>query len=121
MVEQAVGGVQSVYDLIRRELGGVSVIDRENPEGSTVSTTSVLLLRARSSRVGFVFINLSANVMFIRPARAAATTAGIRLGPNGGQAAVWWKEDFLLPAREWNVIADAGVNNQFYVLELVLG
>ena len=120
MTQRADSPVQSVYDLIRNELGGAVVNNLENPEGSTIGTTSEVLFRAKSARVAFVVINLSANVMFLRPSRPAATTAGIRLIANGGMAVMIWKEDFSLVAREWNIVADAGAGNQYYALEVVL-
>jgi len=112
--------IGSVYDLIRRDLGGLRVSDRENPESTTFSTSEALMLRASAARLAFVVVNLSANVMFIRPTRVPTTSAGIRLAPNGGSAVVGWKEDFSLPAREWRMIADAGLTNAYYVLEVVL-
>ena len=111
---------QSVYDLIRERLGGVGIVERENPEISTIGTTAAMVLRADSARVAFVLINLSANVLFLRPSRAAATTAGIRLNSNGGMISLVWVDDLSLVAREWSIVADAGAGNQFYVLELRL-
>jgi hypothetical protein len=121
MMQQGVPPViQSVYDLIRRDLGGLRVTDRENPEIATIGTTAATLFRANSARVAFIIVNLSGNIMFVRPSRPAATTAGIRLGANGGFLAAHWKEDLLLPSREWAIIADAGAGNQLYSLEVVL-
>jgi len=108
---------QTIYDLIRREFGEVKLLERD-PVISTIGTADDTFLRASSSRVWFAFVNLSANVMFIRPRRAAATTAGLRAGPNGGGWILYWKEDGPLPSLEWHVIADAGAGNQFFVLAL---
>ena len=120
MVQQPGGIVQSVYDLIRQQLGGARVTDVESPEITTVGLTSLVLFRLNAARLAFVVVNLSANVLFLRPGRPATTSAGIRLAPNGGSLVVAWNDDLLLPAREWQVISDAGAANVVYNLEILL-
>jgi len=91
------------------------VLPIENPEISSVGTTSTTVFRASDDRLAFIIVNLSGAAMFARPRLVASSSAGFRLGPNGGFIRLLWDEDFLLVGLEWNIIADAAASNLYSV------
>ena len=110
-------GKRSIYNLIEDEFG-TSFLERENPEATSVGTSSAVMLKSDANRVAFYLINLSTNTIYIRPTLAATTSAGIFVAGNGGFFITNWKEDFTLPAKDWNIIA-SGAGSNYYLLEIV--
>lgn len=108
--------VGSVAALLEKEFG-VKVTERENPLITSVGATAEVFLTNHPGRVGFVFINLSANAMYIRPGGTPSSTAGIYVAPSGGYASANFKDDFGLPTREWSVVA-GGAASALYCLSL---
>lgn len=108
----------SILDLIEREMG-----ERVNPRSpttpTTVGATAVQLMPQNPQRVAFILINLSTATIHVIPEGTASSTNGIRLGPNGGQISVQYKEDFTLPALEWSIVADAA-GAAFLLIEIEL-
>ena len=107
---------KSAIDLLQEEFGTTFEV-HENPVTASVGITSVQFLQASGNRLAFVVINLSANVVYIRPKLDATTSIGIRLDPSGGWRSCYYKEDFLLPTMDWFAIA-TGAASTIYVLEV---
>lgn len=97
---------------------GVRVRPSEDLEATSIGTSSTRILRDNPMRLGFVIVNLSANVVYLRPRRAASTTTGIRLGPNGGSLTVEMNDDFTLPGVDWHAIAD-GASSTIWGVSLI--
>ncbi len=101
------------------QIFGVRTRPVPNPEINEVGVASVTILRADSTRVAFVIINLSANVIYVAPESAAATDRGIRLNANGGSVKSSALEDFNLPGVQWSAIA-TGANSDVYTVATVI-
>ena len=110
---------KNIYDLLRREYGTEFIPSFSDALIATVGATSAQLLRQDGSRIGFVFVNLSANTIFIRPREAATTSAGIRVDSGGGSIVTIWKDDGPLPALDWHAIA-SGAASAFFFMALRL-
>ena len=97
---------RDIYELIQREYG-FDHMDSGPPVVGVAAATEVQFLRQDPARVAFVFVNLSANVLMILPTNGVvAATRGIPV-PAGGIAAFNWRDDLVLPAREWFVLGTA--------------
>jgi len=108
----------SILDLLEREIG--EPVSAQAPlTPTTIGTTSTRLVIQNPQRVAFLVVNLSANTIYVAPTGVVSATTGIRLGPTGGQVAVLWKEDLVLPALEWSIIAD-GAASAYLLIELLL-
>ena len=108
--------IKTLKDLLNQELG-VETFERETATTAGVAATQ--LMRQNPNRIAFILYNLSANILFINPLTAPSSTRGIRLGPNGGFVSMFYREDFTLTAREWQIIADVA-GSAFYLLEILL-
>ena len=108
----------SILDLIANEVG-VAVQPTAPTSFATVGTSAVELMNQNPQRVSFVFINLSANDMYIAPNETVASTTGILVSKSGGQASAMWKEDLVLPALKWSVIA-TGSSSAYILLEVII-
>jgi hypothetical protein len=107
----------TIETLLARALG-VRVITRPSAPGLTVGVASAQVLRQNPNRVGFTFVNLSANTIYLAPGREASSTYGILVGANGGAVGVTWFEDFTLCAYDWQAIATAAAS-AYLVIELL--
>jgi len=110
--------VRSVYELLARQYGAdVSV---EDPTTNlSIGTTDLIIAQNNPRRVAMVVINLSANVLYLKPGNPATTTSGIRLGAAGGSLSVNWTTDLHLPSLEWHAIA-SGAASAIYITSVVL-
>lgn len=90
---------------------------REDDDDPIVGAASALVVPRNPERVFLIILNLSANDVFVRPNRPAASTAGIRLDPNGGGFTVNVDQDATLPTVEWHAIATAA-GSQLYFMEV---
>ncbi len=89
----------------------VAVIPITNPEISSVGLAAARVLRQNPDRLGFNFVNLSVNDMYLGPFPDVSATKGIKVGPNGGSLATIWIEDFESVGQDWFVIATAAASN----------
>jgi len=110
--------INTVRDYLLARLG-VPTTPRASAAGSVLGLTVGQILRQDPRRVGFIFINLSPNQMFISPIGAASATNGIRVGPSGGSVHVLSLEDGEMTAWEWTGIADLAASN-YFILEILL-
>ena len=89
-----------------------------NPLVAAVGVAAIPVLLNHPDRVGFVMVNLSANIIYISPLDTVAATAAIRLDPNGGAVSLVWDEDFELVSHEWYGIA-TGAASAVFVSEII--
>ena len=97
-------------------LYGVSSFISENPLVSQIDIAVTRFLPLNPQRLSFTFVNLSANVVYIAPNNAVASSFGIRLAPNGGNITIQWDRDFELCSKDWYATATAN-NSECYCLE----
>lgn len=90
------------------------VVPFENRLITSVGTTATRFLRVDGDRLGFVFVNLSVNDMFIGWFPDVSSSKGARVGPSGGSAVAIWEEDFLVLGAEWFVVATAAASALYY-------
>ena len=91
----------------------------ENPLNVTsLGATAQKLLSNNPNRLGFVIVNLSANIVYIGLENSVSSTKGIRLDANGGSSGCIWDEDFDMTAWAWWAVA-SGAASAIYVLEIV--
>jgi hypothetical protein len=89
-----------------------------NPLVAAVGLAAIPIAQNNPDRVGFVMINLSANIVYISPLDTVLATAGIRLDANGGQVSMVWDEDFELVSQPWYGIA-TGAGSAVFILEII--
>lgn len=91
----------------------------ENPKSVTAaSTTAQQILGNNPSRLGFVIVNLGAEVCYVGLRNEVSSSRGIRLDANGGSVSMVWDEDFQMVAWAWWIIAASGTP-AVYALEVV--
>jgi len=110
--------INTVRDYLLARLG-VPTTPRASPVGSVLGLAVAQILRQDPRRVGFIFINLSPNQIFISPIGAPSAANGIRVGPNGGSVHVLALEDGEMTAWEWAGMADLAGSN-YFILEILL-
>lgn len=105
-----------LQDLITKEVGLVTS-PSFNPMVTSVGVTAVQILPNNPDRVAGLFVNTSANVIYIKPSPDVSTTNGIVLPPSGGTASMLWKEDFNLVGMAWYAVA-SGAASSIMVMSL---
>jgi len=114
MVDQ----IRSVYELIAKEYG--AEVSAEDPaDNLSIGVADLIICRNNPRRVALVIINLSVNVVYVKPGSIATTTSGIRLGAAGGSVSLNWQSDLHLPSLEWHAIA-SGAASAIYMTSVVL-
>lgn len=109
---------QDTIETLLARTFGVKVIARPSAAGLTVGVASAQVLRQNPNRVGFTFINLSPNTIYLAPGAPASSTYGISVGANGGAVSVVWYEDFVLCGYDWQALATAA-GSAYLVVELL--
>lgn len=104
-------------DLLTKEFGCVTT-PVENELLTQVGVADAQLTLNKPDRVAFIVINLSANIIYIRPNQVASAAAGIAIAANGGWRSFRWDEDFELVSAAWHAIA-SGAASAIYTLEMV--
>lgn len=110
--------IQSLDDLLEVEYN-VKTTYRVNPLVVEVQNALTLILPNNPKRLGFVFVNLSANTIYVAPDTDAAADHGILLAANGGSVNMSWREDFNLCALNWYGLA-TGANSDFFAIEIIV-
>lgn len=85
---------------------------------AAVGVAAIPVLLNHPDRLGFVMINLSANIVYISPLPTVLATAGIMLAANGGAVSMVWDEDFELVSHEWYGIA-TGAASAVFITEII--
>jgi len=110
--------VRSVYELIAKKYGAeVSIEDLSL--NLSIGATDLIIAKNDPKAIALVVINLSANVLYLRPVSPASATAGIRLAAAGGSLSMDWESDFNLPSLEWHALA-SGVASVIYGFRVIL-
>lgn len=118
MTLERIGTPPDVQAIIEREIGsGVTV--RETAVGVTVSQTPAQILPPDPTRLAFTFINLSVNAIHVGMREQVAATQGIFVQPSGGSLVMNWRDDLILPTREYFAIA-SGADSAIYLIEVLL-
>lgn len=89
---------------------------RENETNPLIGTTATRVIGNNPDRVGLIIVNLGANDVYIALNNSVSTTNGIKLPAAGGNVTMTVRDDFTLPAREWDGIGNGGTS-LLYVLE----
>ena len=108
----------SLAALLRERLGAETFV-RTNALLSQVGTTAARMLAQDPQRVGFIVVNLSANLVYVGPFGNPSATRGILVGPNGGNVIARWQEDLSVVGYEWWAVADAAASDVL-VMEYIL-
>lgn len=95
---------------------GVETYPRRNPLISSVGTTALELLRSNPNRLAWLFVNLSANAMYLLDKPDVSSSNGIRIPPNGGGATFLPEKDLDWLSYQWFVVAD-GASSNLLVIE----
>jgi len=97
---------------------GIRTRSVPNPLVAAVGVAAIQVLRNNPDRVGFIFLNLSVNIIYLSPLPTVAVNAGIQLAAGGGGVAMVWDTDFELISQQWFAIA-TGAASAIYVLEII--
>ncbi len=108
--------IQTLKALLEQELG-VATYERETAAQAGVAASQ--LMRSSPNRIAWILFNLSANVLYINPLTVPSATRGLRLAANGGFVSMFYREDFTLPTRDWQIVASAA-GSDYYLLEVFL-
>lgn len=101
-----------------RNLFGVYTIHGINPLTETVDIAVTRILQMNPARLGFIFVNLSLNDIYISPDNTVSATRGIYIAPSGGSFSVIWDKDFELCSMNWYATAAIDAS-AVYVLEII--
>lgn len=109
-------------DLLERRFG-VKTRGVRDPLGvSPIGVNPIVVLANNPNRLGFIIMNLSANVVYLDLTNevnaGAGTEVGLRLDANGGFATMIWNEDFQMVAWAWWAVSTA-VATRLVILEVV--
>ncbi len=89
---------------------------------SPIGINPVIVLPNNPNRLGFIIMNLSANVVYLDLEQVvnagAGTEVGLRLDANGGFISMIWDEDFQMVAWAWWAVS-AAANTRLVILEVV--
>lgn len=108
---------KTLADLLKERLG-VDTYERVSAPGFQVGTSIISVARQNPNRVALLFVNLSANTVYLSPDGVPSSTHGIALGANGGFLALNYRDDMSLCGMEWAGIA-SGAGSDIFVLELL--
>lgn len=107
--------IGAALQFTQEELGGPCT---ENESYPVCQTTSTVIAQGNGDRVGLIVMNLGSNPINLSLQGIPSATGGILLAGNGGVLGMTVRDDFTLPARQWNAIATGGTS-QMYVLEII--
>ena len=110
--------INSVYDLISNQYGAQVAVN-DPTDNLSISTADLIIAKNDPKRIALIIINLSTNVIYVKPKEQASATSGIRLAPSGGSVSMNWTTDLHLPAQEWHAIA-SGASSAIYITSVRL-
>ena len=93
----------------------------ENPVfgvAGVAGAAALILFQNNPDRLALVFVNLSANPIYLGLSNLVSAANGIYVGPNGGSVTMYWQEDFQMVGWAWWCIAPAGAS-ACYSLEVI--
>lgn len=77
------------------------------------------LFRNDPTRLAFVIVNLSVNVIFAAPRANVSSTNGLRIAASGGSLVVSIEEDFTLQTLPWFITSDVDASAIFAIEILI--
>jgi hypothetical protein len=77
---------------------------RDESATVAVGAVSIIVADRDQERISLTLVNLSTDVLFVRPSGIASPTSGFRLGASGGTISLSVPEDGVLPTAEWQAI-----------------
>ncbi len=106
---------KTVAQLLKQELG-TELFDRDI--NAQAGVAAVQMLRNNPNRLAFIFWNLSAgDTQRIRAGTNPTTAIGHVVGP-GEWRSFWYREDGMLPTREWFILSSAAAS-AYYIQEIL--
>jgi hypothetical protein len=100
---------------VEQQLGSPT---REKESNPNIQITATTVVQSNPDRIGLIMVNMGVNDVFIGLTNSVSATNGIRIVANGGNVTMTVRDDFTLPAREWDGLASGGTS-LMYVLEEV--
>lgn len=110
--------IENNRQLLQRVIG-VPLVSRGSVAGAMIGVAISAPIVQSPGRVGFVFVNLSVNTIYLTPVGDPSATRGIRVGPGGGTVRCWVLEDGEAVGWEWRAIADAA-GSSYFLLETLI-
>lgn len=110
--------ILSCADLVRAQYG-IDVYEEESLAGAVVTVAGGVLVRNRPYRVALLVVNLSNNTIYLRPTGPASATRAVVLVALGGFMSINFRDDMVLPAREWFASCTIG-DSAVYTLETLI-
>lgn len=98
-----------LQDLLEQQFG-TGFTTRISDAGATIGVTAAQLMREDPSRIGFRYINLSTNNIYLHFVGNVSATRGIQVGPGGGSLGALFRNDGILPGLEWFHVAAAAAS-----------
>ncbi len=106
---------RTVAQLLQAELG-TGLFDRDTEAQAGVAAAQ--MLRNNPNRLAFIYMNLSVgDTHRIRAGKNPTATAGLTVGP-GEWRSFWYREDGMLPTREWFVLS-SGAASAYFIQEIL--
>ncbi len=93
-----------LQDLLEQQYG-TAFTTRTSDPGAVIGAAAAQLMREDPSRIGFRYVNLSPNAIYLHFVNTVSATQGIQVGPGGGSLGVSFREDGILPGLEWFHVA----------------
>ncbi len=91
----------------------------ENPVVTATGATAAIVFNNNPNRLAWIFVNLSANAIYLALANDVSATKGILVAANGGWRAFIYDEDFQMTGWAMWGISPAGASN-CYSIEVVV-
>lgn len=105
---------RSLHELLLSTYG-IETIDEDSVVD--VNTTVGRVLPNNPQRIGLLFLNLSANNIYIKTRGDVASNNGISLIGNGSGYAFTWEHDGILISRNWYAVASVNPS-RLYIQEV---
>lgn len=91
---------------------------RSIPTDLNTGVAPIQVAQFSGERVSLIFVNLSANEIYLALTANPTAARGIRLAPLGGMVALNLPEDGILACEDWWALA-TGANSALYRIEVV--
>lgn len=105
---------ESVQEVLQ-ERYGLRVTTNKSADNYEVDNAIEQIVPMNPRRLSLIFINLSANNIWIAPDTFVAPAHGIMLVPNGGTFILNYREDLTLASHAWYGIAAANNSDMFWL------
>ena len=107
----------TLQELIESQFG-VKTSYEINPVTDSALVNVTRVLGINPNRLGFVFMNMGANTVYLSPQNTVSVGNGIMIQSGGGGVSFIWRDDFNLVGVDWYAIAD-GLASNIHIMEIV--